>query len=670
MHGSERREQIIRQIQESKAPVSGTKLASLYSVSRQVIVQDIALIRAAGYEIISTNRGYILNQPKTVCRIFKVQHTDEQLEEELNTIVDLGGCVDNVMIHHRVYGKMEAELALSSRRKVGAFMEDIRSGKSSPLKNITSNYHYHKVSADSEETLDLMFAIRDSKIRFIPVRHEQGAAFMADVYGRLTGRAGVCLSTLGPGATNLVTGVADAYLDGAPLVAITGQVGTDRMQLTSHQYLDLTAMFEPITKRSKQIIRPDTVGEIVRLAFKHAEKGKPGATHIDLPQNIAKMPADAVPLKRQQMHEVYADPTHIAAAGKIISEAKNPVILAGAGAVRSHAAAAVTELADRLHIPVVNTMMAKGIIPMDDKYSLWTIGIPQKDYVNQLFDRADVVIAIGYDIVECAPAKWGARENMTIVHIDSAPADVNKRYQPAVEVVGDISESLYEILRCAHRTGEPEFALALRQTMVAEHEAMAADDSCPMKPARILADVRKVMGRDDIVVSDVGAHKMWIARHYDCYEPNTCLISNGFASMGFSIPGAFAAKLLYPEKKVLAVCGDGGFMMNSQELETAVREHVPFVTLIWEDSSYGLIKWKEQEQFGGEHCYVDFSNPDFKLLAEAMRCKGYRVEKAEELIPTLEEAFKQDVPSVIVVPVDYSENMKLTEHLKQVYAQK
>ena len=259
---------------------------------------------------------------------------------------------------------------------------------------------------------------------------------------------------------------------------------------------------------------------------------------------------------------------------------------------------------------------------------------------------------------------------MTIVHIDSAPADVNKRYQPAVEVVGDISESLYEILRCAHRTGEPEFALALRQTMVAEHEAMAADDSCPMKPARILADVRKVMGRDDIVVSDVGAHKMWIARYYDCYEPNTCLISNGFASMGFSIPGAFAAKLLYPEKKVLAVCGDGGFMMNSQELETAVREHVPFVTLIWEDSSYGLIKWKEQEQFCGEHCYVDFSNPDFKLLAEAMHCKGYRVEKAEELIPTLEEAFKQDVPSVIVVPVDYSENMKLTEHLKQVYAQK
>ena len=518
-----------------------------------------------------------------------------------------------------------------------------------------------------EETLDLMFAIRDSHIRFIPVRHEQGAAFMADVYGRLTGRAGVCLSTLGPGATNLVTGVADAYLDGAPLVAITGQVGTDNMQLTSHQYLDLTAMFAPITKRSKQIILPDTVGEIVRLAFKYAQNGKPGATHIDLPQNIAKMPADAVPLKCQQIHDLYADPTHIAAAARIISEAQNPVILAGAGAVRNHAAAAVTEMANRLHIPVVNTMMAKGIIPMDNPYSLWTIGIPQKDYANQVFDRADLVIAIGYDIVECAPAKWGARPDMPVLHIDTAPTDVNKLYQPAVEVVGNISESIYEILRCARRTEEPAFALELRRTMEAEHNALADDDSCPMKPARILADVRRVMGRDDILVSDVGAHKMWIARHYDCYEPNTCLISNGFASMGFSIPGAFAAKLLHPDKKVLAVCGDGGFMMNSQELETAVREKVPFVTLIWEDASYGLIKWKEQEQFNGEHCFVDFTNPDFKLLAEAMHCKGYRVEKAEDLIPTLEEAFRQTVPSVITVPVDYGENMKLSSHLKEVY---
>lgn len=513
-----------------------------------------------------------------------------------------------------------------------------------------------------EETLDLMFAIRDSSIRFIPVRHEQGAAFMADVYGRLTGRAGVCLSTLGPGATNLVTGVADAFLDGAPLVAITGQVGTDRMQLTSHQYLDLCAMFEPITKRTKQIIRPDTVGEIVRLAFKYAESGKPGATHIELPKNIAKMPADASPLKKQQPQEVYADPGHIALAAKLISEAEKPVILAGVGAVRAGAAAAITEMADRLHIPVVNTMMAKGVIPMDNPMSLWTIGIPQKDYVNRVFDEADLVIAVGYDIVEYAPTKWNREPGIPIVHIDTAAADVNKHYQPTALVVGNISESIYEILRCARRSGNTDYALKLRAMMEEEQHQMADDSSYPMKPARILKDVREVMGKADILVSDVGAHKMWIARHYNCYEPNTCLISNGFASMGFAIPGAFAAKLLHPERRVLAVCGDGGFMMNSQELETAVREHVPFVTLIWEDCNYGLIKWKEEEQFG-ESCYVGFTNPDFKALAEAMHCKGYRVERADDLIAVLEDAFSQNVPSVITVQVDYSENMKLSRHL-------
>lgn len=517
-----------------------------------------------------------------------------------------------------------------------------------------------------EETLDLMFAIRDSGIRFIPTRHEQGAAFMADVYGRLTGRAGVCLATLGPGATNLVTGVADAFLDGAPLVAITGQVSTDRMQLTSHQYLDLAAMFAPITKRTKQVIRPDTVSEIVRLAFKYAENGKPGATHIDLPKNIAKLPADTRPMHPQHPQVSYASPEQISTAAKLIGSAKNPIILIGAGAVRAGASQAITELATRLHIPAVNTMMAKGVVPMDNPYSLWTIGIPQKDYVNKAFRMADTVIAIGYDIVECAPSKWDARPDMTIIHIDTQSADVNRDYQPAVEVVGEISESIYEILRMVRRSSIPKEMLAIRQQMETEQLEMAADDSFPMKPARILSDIRKVMGRQDILVSDVGAHKMWIARHYNCYEPNTCLISNGFASMGFAVPGAFAAKMLNMDKRVLAVSGDGGFMMNSQELETAVREKIPFVTLIWEDCHYGLIKWKEEEQFGGESCYVDFSNPDFRALAEAMHCKGYRVEKAEDLIPMLEDAFSQPIPSVITVQVDYSENMKLSEKLLQL----
>ena len=517
-----------------------------------------------------------------------------------------------------------------------------------------------------EETLDLMFAIRDSGIRFIPTRHEQGAAFMADVYGRLTGRAGVCLATLGPGATNLVTGVADAFLDGAPLVAITGQVSTDRMQLTSHQYLDLAAMFAPITKRTKQVIRPDTVSEIVRLAFKYAENGKPGATHIDLPKNIAKLPADARPMHPQHPQVSYASPEQISTAAKLIGSAQNPIILIGAGAVRAGASQAITELATRLHIPAVNTMMAKGVVPMDNPYSLWTIGIPQKDYVNRAFRMADTVIAIGYDIVECAPSKWDARPDMTVIHIDTQSADVNRDYQPAVEVVGEISESIYEILRMVRRSSIPKEMLAIRQQMETEQLEMAADDSFPMKPARILSDIRKVMGRQDILVSDVGAHKMWIARHYNCYEPNTCLISNGFASMGFAVPGAFAAKMLNMDARVLAVSGDGGFMMNSQELETAVREKIPFVTLIWEDCHYGLIKWKEEEQFGGESCYVDFSNPDFRALAEAMHCKGYRVEKAEDLIPMLEDAFSQPIPSVITVQVDYSENMKLSEKLLQL----
>ena len=516
-----------------------------------------------------------------------------------------------------------------------------------------------------EETLDLMFAIKESGIHFIDTRHEQGAAFMADVYGRLTGRAGVCLSTLGPGATNLVTGVADAFLDGSPLVAITGQVGTDQMQLTSHQYLDLTTMFAPITKRTKQIIRPDTVAEITRLAFKYAENEKPGATHIDLPKNIAKMPADVKPLKKQEKMIEYASVKAVETASKLIKQAKVPVILAGNGAVRQNASKMLTEFVNTLHIPVVNTMMAKGIVSMDNPYSLWTLGIPQKDYVNKIFEEADLVIGVGYDMVECAPSKWNVHADTKIIHIASEPADVNKRYQPDVELVGDISNSLRKIMNITTREEEPEFALQLKARMMKEQEEMAADASYPMKPARILSDVRKIMGREDIVLSDVGAHKMWIARHYNCYEPNTCIISNGFATMGIAVPGALAAKLINLDKKVLAITGDGGFMMNCQEFETALRTGTPFVTLVFNDCSYGLIKWKEEDRYG-ENFYVDFTNPDFVKFAESMHAIGYRINSAQELIPTLEKAFEQKVPVIIDCPVDYRENTKLTEHLKEL----
>ena len=521
-----------------------------------------------------------------------------------------------------------------------------------------------------EENLAVMNALVHSGIRFITVRHEQGAAFMADVYGRLTGHAGVCLATLGPGATNLITGVADANSDGAPLVAITGQVSTDKIHLTAHQFLDLTKMFEPVTKRTKLVMRPDSIAEITRLAFKYAEgEGKPGATHIDLPVDVSleDVPAGEAPLHRAGPNPESASLEHIEIAAGLIFRSQNPVILVGSDAVREDASEALTEMAETLRIPVVNTMMAKGMIPYTSPYSLWTVGIPQKDYANRVLESADLLICVGYDIVEYAPQRINPTRKTPILHINTTPAHINKHYQTVCEVVGDISDSLHRITLRTHRTQEPTAALAIREQLVAEHESYAADASFPMKPQRVLIDVRKAMRPGDILLSDVGAHKMWIARHYNCYRPKTCLISNGFATMGFSLPGALAAKLVSPDKRVLVVTGDGGFMMNSQELETAVREHLPFVVLVFVDGGYGLIKWKGMDHFGETH-YCDFTNPDLVAYAEAMHCKGYRITAADDLLPTLEEAFRQDVPALIECPIDYAENGKLTQHLKEVYA--
>ena len=515
-----------------------------------------------------------------------------------------------------------------------------------------------------EENLSIMNALERSKIEFITVRHEQGAAFMADVYGRLTGKAGVCMATLGPGATNLITGVADADCDGAPLVAISGQVGTDKMHITAHQYLDLRSMFEPITRRAYTVVRPDTMAEITRLAFKYAEREKPGATFIDLPVNISHMPvADTErPMQRKAILPETALQSQIEAAAAMISYAKNPVILAGSSAIRNHASEMLTKFAETLKIPVINTMMAKGVIPFDNPYSLWTVGIPMEDYQTKVLERASLVIAIGYDIIEYAPAKWHLSQ-ADIIHIDTMPADINKNYEPAVEVVGDITDSLSRILEKAARLQKPTYALDIRRRMVEEHESYASDQSFPVKPQKALIDCRRVMGEDDIIISDVGANKVWIARHYNCYKPNTCIISNGFATMGIAVP--IAAKLVHPNKKVLAITGDAGFMMNCQEFETAYRLGTNFVTLIFNDCSYGLIKWKQDMQFG-HHAYVDFTNPDFVKFAESVGAIGYRIEKTEDLLPTLEEAFAQDRPVIIDCLVDYGENMKLTEHLKEL----
>ncbi len=512
-----------------------------------------------------------------------------------------------------------------------------------------------------EENLHVLEALTHSPIQFITTRHEQGAAFMADVYGRLTGKAGVCLSTLGPGATNLITGVADADLDGAPLVAITGQVGTDRMHIESHQYLDLVAMFAPITKWNTQIVRPGITPEVVRKAFKVAQTEKPGAVHIDLPENIAAMAVEGKPLNKDDREKMYASYRSINAAAEAIAKARNPLILAGNGTIRANAAEALTEFATQLKIPVANTFMGKGVIPYTHPLSLWAVGLQQRDHITCGFEESDLVIAVGYDLIEYSPKKWNPNGTTSIVHIAMTPAEIDSSYIPLVEVVGDIADSLLEIIKRCDRTSKPTpSAVKLRTEIVAEYEQYANDDGFPIKPQKIIYDLRQVMEAEDIVISDVGAHKMWMARHYHCDRPNTCLISNGFAAMGIAIPGAIAAKLVHPKRKVVAVTGDGGFMMNCQELETALRSKTNFVTLIFNDNGYGLIGWKQMNQFG-HTAYVDFTNPDFVKFAESMGLKGYRVESAADLIPTLKTALAQDVPAVIDCPVDYSENIRFSK---------
>jgi len=512
-----------------------------------------------------------------------------------------------------------------------------------------------------EENLAVLEALRNSPIEFITTRHEQGAAFMADVYGRLTGKAGVCLSTLGPGATNLMTGVADANLDGAPLVAITGQVGTDRMHIESHQYLDLVAMFAPVTKWNKQIVRPSIVPEVVRKAFKQAQQEKPGAVHIDLPENIAAMPATGHSLTINTKEKQYASYASLNDAATAISRATNPILLVGNGAIRDNASDALTEFATRLNIPVVNTFMGKGAISYTHPLSLWTVGLQQRDYISCGFDNTDLVICIGYDLVEYSPKKWNPDGTIPIVHISTTGAEIDSSYIPEVEVIGNMTDALNEILRRSDRAHKaPPHAIELREDIRADYEQYANDTEFPVKPQKLIYDLRQVMGPDDIAISDVGAHKMWMARHYHCERPNTCLISNGFAAMGIAIPGAVAAKLVYPDRNIVAVTGDGGFMMNCQELETALRAKTPFVTIIFHDGGYGLIEWKQEAQYD-RASFIKFTNPDFVKLAESMGLKGYRIASTEEFVPTLKEAMAQDVPAVIDCPIDYRENTRFSQ---------
>jgi acetolactate synthase-1/2/3 large subunit len=512
-----------------------------------------------------------------------------------------------------------------------------------------------------EENLDVMDALLDSSIRFITVRHEQGAAFMADVYGRLTERAGVCLATLGPGATNLITGVADANMDHAPLVAIAGQAGTNRLHKESHQVLDLTNLFDPVTKYSASLLDPDIIPEVVRKAFKLAQSEKTGAAFIEFPENIAQLEVDLDLLPVTQHFDPEPPAEKVAEAAALISAAQHPMILAGNGVVRSGAAVQLADFAEKLNIPVANTFMAKGVIPFKHRCALGSAGLQANDYVSCGFDKADVIICVGYDLVEYHPYLWHPDRDRSIIHIDHSPAETDGHYPVAVSVVGDIKHSLDRIaaLTTPHQGAHVR---PLRERLVEEMDQHRDDLDFPVKPQKIIWDLRTALDLEDIVVCDVGAHKMWMARMFRCEYPNTCIISNGFASMGIAVPGAIAAKLVYPQRHVVAVTGDAGFMMNSQEIETAIRCKLPIVILIWNDGSYGLIEWKQMNQFQ-RISNVRFNNPDFVAYAESFGARGYRVERTADLPAILKEALANDTVSIIDCPVDYRENIKLTDQL-------
>jgi acetolactate synthase I/II/III large subunit len=517
-----------------------------------------------------------------------------------------------------------------------------------------------------EENIHLIDALNNSSIRFILVRHEQAASFMADMYGRITRTAGVCVGTLGPGAINLLLGTADAHTDSAPLVAISAQVGLNREYKETHQFVDLVSMFKPVAKWAAEIKVPIAVPEMVRKAFKVAQTERPGSCYIGVPQDLEEMlvSPDLRPLPRSQVYDSAPSPWQVSRAVKVLEAAESPIVLAGHGAARDDAQDALIRFSEHLHVPVATTFMAKGVFPDMHPNALGTVGFMHHDYVNFGFDLADVVICVGYDLQEFDPERINPNADKKIIHISRYAAEVDTHYPVAVGIESNMSMALDDL---AKGVSSKEGMKSLNQKKIvnllrSELEEGAQDDSFPVKPQRIVSDTRKALGESDVVLVDTGALKMWMARLYPTYKPNTCLISNGLSTMAFAVPGAIAVKLAYPERKVLAAAGDGGFLMLGSELETAIREDVPIVVLIWEDQAYGLIKWKMDLELG-HHSSVDFHNPDFVKYAEAFGAKGYRICRADELLPTLKSALKDNAISVIACPVDYSENIELTDKL-------
>ena len=523
-----------------------------------------------------------------------------------------------------------------------------------------------------EETNDLMISISESEtIKFVLVRHEQAAAFMADVYGRLTNKVGVCLATLGPGATNLTTGVASANMDRSPLLAITGQTEITKMHKESHQNMDPVTMFTPITKWTWSIRDADGIPEILRRAFKIAAEEKKGATHLDLPVDVAKMESLLKPLSSKSGIISGPTPSRLHDVTKMILMSNAPVILVGNGCIRNNASNIIRRFVDFTKFYSMNTFMAKGVISDNSPTHMGTIGIKESDYALHALKLADVVITIGYDLVEYSPKNWNGSNLKKIIHIDSTSAEVDNYYNPDIEISGDLKLTINLLINSVKRyrneiqinsINQQKISLArarlrkIKAEVDWRIEQFTDDESYPIKPEKLIHDVRSVLSSEDILISDVGAHKLWIAKIFKTFSPNTCIISNGFCSMGFALPGSIGAQLACPSRKVVAMSGDGGFLMNVQELETAVRLQLPIIIVVWCDSDLGVISTKQRLEFG-RSVFTNFNNPDFVKLAESFGAKGYRVTSTEEFSCVLREALKSlHTPVVIAIDIDADRN--------------
>lgn len=518
-----------------------------------------------------------------------------------------------------------------------------------------------------EENLDLLESLRTSKIKLIITRHEQAAGFMAATIGRLTGKPGVALSTLGPGATNFITAAAYANLGGMPLLMITGQKPVKQSKQGRFQIVDTVQIMKPVTKYAKQVVYSESIPVIIREAFRYAEQERPGVVHIELPEDVAREEVDATLFDTEKVRRPVAEEKAIAQAVELIEKAQRPLLVIGAGANRKQTAKMLTEFVKKTGIPFVSTQMGKGVI--DERFGQYigTAALSENDYAHCAIDRADLIINVGHDTVEKPPFIMKRDHDQKVIHINFFKAELDTIYFPQIEVVGDIANAIWQIKE-AVTPQNWDFEYYKKVKSLFDEHIKLTDELVrhPLPPQYVLSEVRRVMPDDGIVALDNGIYKVWFARQYQTYQPNTLLLDNALATMGAGLPSAMGAKLVNPDKKVVAVCGDGGFMMNSQELETAIREKIDLTIIILNDNAFGMIKWK-QKQDNFENFGLEYNNPDFVKYAQSYGAAAYRVERAEDFGKLLKKSFDSSGVTVIEVPVDYSENDKvLTEALRNL----